>query len=48
MMSTYIITYRVRGKEREMRIEATSRYDAKQRFKFRNPDFEYISCREAE
>ena len=44
----FIITYKAYDVEREMKLEALSKYDAKTKFKFKYPKLEYVSCREAE
>ena len=48
MPRTFIITYRAVLKHRTMKIEAFSKYDAKQRFYRMYPKYEIINIEEAE
>jgi hypothetical protein len=44
----FIIKYRAHDVERSLRMEALSKYDAKQKFKFKYPRLEYLGCVEEE
>lgn len=48
MPRTFIIKYRAVKKEHEIKIEAFSKYDAKQRFYRMYPKYEIINIEEAE
>ncbi len=47
MLKKYIIKYRMVMKLRTMEIEATSKYNAKQRFYMKYPHYEIVSVEEA-
>ena len=48
MPKTYLITYRAVLKHRTIKIEAFSKYDAKQRFYRTYPKYEIIEIKEAD
>jgi hypothetical protein len=48
MPRTFLITYRAVLKHRTMKIEAFSKYDAKQRFYRMYPKYEIVNIEEAE
>lgn len=48
MLRKYKITFIALGREREVVIEATSKYDAKKRFYRINPKYEILRVEEVE
>lgn len=48
MLKTYIVKYRVVIKLREEEVEATSKYNAKQVFYRKHPQYEIVSVTEKE